>query len=280
MSSELVVITPKSIEEAERLSGTLSKSQLLPDALRQKPADVLATVLAGAELGLAPMQAIRGIAIIKGKPTLSADTMGALVKRRQDVCEYLVLKESTPKVATYETKRRGDPSPTTMSFAIEDAQRAGLQGDNWKKYPAAMLRARALSAICRAVYPDLCLGLYDPDELAPENPPPPNGPVERDVTPAAPPTKTEQVKAKLAATLGVVDAEVVKLPSPWERIKAMGSEKAMDTRACGVVIKELTGKTKTATLTEEDVGAFAKWLEEQEPPAGEPPPEALEAVPF
>lgn len=168
MSDALAVVAPKSIEESERLSLTLSKSRLLPEALAGKPSDILATILAGAELGLAPMQSLRGIVIIKGKPTLSADTMGALVKRRRDVCEYLVVRESSDKRATYETKRVGDPSPTSLSFTSDDAVRAKLNGENWQKYPAAMLRARALSAICRSVYPDLCLGLYDPDELTPE----------------------------------------------------------------------------------------------------------------
>lgn len=218
MASELMVISPKSIEEAERLSKTLSTSQLLPDALKQKPADILATVLAGAELGLAPMQAIRGIAIIKGKPTLAADTMGALVKRRTDVCEYLVLKHSDGQTATYETKRRGDPQPTTMSFTIRDAQVAGLvsEGGMYRKYPAQMLRARCLAAICRAVYPDLCLGLYDPDELgAPVEPPPSVNAEPRDVTPTNGAARTPAEMAQKLKDAGLVEeAEVVPEPPP------------------------------------------------------------------
>ena len=34
-----------------------------------------------------------------------------------------------------------------------------MSNDNWKKYPAAMLRARASSALADAVYPDLTLGI-------------------------------------------------------------------------------------------------------------------------
>jgi len=55
-----------------------------------------------------------------------------------------------------------------MSFTIEQAQRAGVTGkDNWKKYPEAMLRARCISALARAVYPDVVLGIYETDELEP-----------------------------------------------------------------------------------------------------------------
>lgn len=178
--SSITVITPKSIDEAKSFSQMISKSALLPDALRGKEAEILMTIMTGAELGLAPMQSIRAIDVIKGKPTLKAEAMTALVRGRRDVCEYLVLKESTAKRCTYETKRVGDPGPTTMSFGIEDAQAAGLLGnDNYKRFPAAMLRARAGSAICKAVYSDLILGFYDPDEMAPERPAD-----VRDVTPA------------------------------------------------------------------------------------------------
>lgn len=161
--NEIVVVSPKDVGEAKSLSKDLALSALMPQALRKKPEDVLAIVLAGAELGLAPMTAIRGIHLIQGKMSLSADLMGALVNR-STACEYLTLIESTATLATYETKRRGSPAPTRMSFTIEQARRAGvLENPTWQRYPEAMLRARCLAVICRAVYPDLCLGLYDED---------------------------------------------------------------------------------------------------------------------
>jgi hypothetical protein len=165
MSDAITILTPKTLTEAKELSAMLAGARTIPEALQKSPADVMAIVMAGAELGLAPMQAIRALVLIKGKPTLSADAMGALVKSRRDVCQYLVVKHSDGQRATYETQRIGDPSPTVMGFTIEEARAANLTGDNWKRFPAAMLRARALSAICRAVYPDLLLGVYDPDEL-------------------------------------------------------------------------------------------------------------------
>lgn len=166
--NDITIITPRTLAEAKELSTTLSGSRTIPEALQKSPADVLAIVMAGGELGLAPMQSIRSLVLIKGKPTLSADAMGALCQSNP-ICEYLMMRSSTPTKAVYETKRRGHPEPTRMEFAMEDAQRAGLNGDNWRKYPAAMLRARCLSAICRAVYPDLILGVYTPEEI--EDPP-------------------------------------------------------------------------------------------------------------
>ncbi len=155
---------PSNMNEAQQLAQTLSVSALLPDALRGKPADVLVTILTGHELGLSPMQAIRGLYIVKGRAVMSADLAVALVKRHTD-CVYFKLVNSTDSVATYETERRGE-GVTKMSFTAEQARTAQLGGDNWKKYPAAMLRARCSLALARAVYPDIMLGVYDPDEIA------------------------------------------------------------------------------------------------------------------
>lgn len=161
-----ITLVPRSATEAKDVASMLAPADLLPAALRKKPADVLAVVLTGAELGLGPMQSIRGIHLIEGKPSLSADLIAALVMRRGDVCEYLRVVETSAKRCVYETKRRGHPTPTSLTWTIDQAAAAGLAGrGNWAKYPDAMLRARCATAICRAVYPDLVGGLYDADEL-------------------------------------------------------------------------------------------------------------------
>lgn len=193
--SSITIISPRNLAEAKELATTLAAARTLPEALQQKPADVMAIVMAGAELGLAPMQSIRALVLIKGKPTLSADAMGALVKSRRDVCTWLRLVESSATIATYETLRNGDPGPTRLSFTIEQARTAGLNGDNWKRFPDAMLRARALSALCRAVYPDLLLGVYDPEELdAAPAPREVNAPPVVVAPRPSPPTEAEVVK--------------------------------------------------------------------------------------
>jgi hypothetical protein len=159
---------PRDIDEGYELAKLLVASGLMPRGV-QRPEAAFAIIAAGRELGLTAMQSLRSIHIVEGNPTLSADLVAALCKSRSDVCLYFRLVESTDKIATYETHRRGEPAPTSMSFTWEDAQRAGVTGkDNWKKYPAAMLRARCITALARAVYPDLAMGVYDPDEVAPE----------------------------------------------------------------------------------------------------------------
>lgn len=168
---------PASFPEAIALATSLIKSGLMPKALNTPEAVVTAIVM-GRELGLTAMQSVRSIHVIEGKPSMSSALIVGLVKKATDVCAYFRLVESTDEVATYETLRKGDPEPTKMSFTLAHAKAAGVTGkDNWRRYPAAMLRARCETALARAVYPDLVMGLYDPDEVEPTEP--------RDVTPGA-----------------------------------------------------------------------------------------------
>jgi hypothetical protein len=155
---------PQSMDQAMTLASTLSKSGIIPDSLRGKPADVLVILMTARELGIGPMQGLRGIAVIKGKPVLSADLMVALCLRHRDICEYFRLVESTPAVARYQTKRVGS-EPVDLAWSMDDAKRAGLDGgQNWRNHPAAMLRARCGSALARACYPDLVGGIYEESE--------------------------------------------------------------------------------------------------------------------
>lgn len=160
--SAALAFEPADVSQAVKLAQILVASRLLPRAIAT-PEAAFAVIMSGRELGLTAMQSLRSIHIIEGKPTMSADLMVALVKR-SSVCRYFSLVESTADRATYETQRRDDPSPTRLSFTMAEARDAGVAGkDNWRKFPAAMLRARAASALVRAVYPDVLLGVYDSD---------------------------------------------------------------------------------------------------------------------
>lgn len=161
--SNALAIVPRSVEEVRSLSTAYAKSSLLPPELKGKEADIFVTVLAGLELGMAPMAALRSIHVIKGKPVLSADGMVAVALSSGNA-EYFRCVESNDQIATYETKRKGAPEPQRLSFTMAEAKAAKLGGDNWSKYPAAMLRARAKAALCRDAYPDALAGVYIHEE--------------------------------------------------------------------------------------------------------------------
>lgn len=181
---------PANLDEAYRLAKILVAGRLLPKSV-QTPEAAFTVIATGRELGLTAMQSLRSIHVFDGKPILSADLLLALAKK-YPACKYFRLVETTAERAVYETLREGEPEATRMAFTIEEAQHAGLLGkDNWKKYPTAMLRARCIAALARAVYPDAFMGVYEEDELVPVAPthataPLPRIDVELQVTPAAP----------------------------------------------------------------------------------------------
>lgn len=158
----------RNIDGLMALGRTLLKSGLLPDSLRT-PEAVVAVVIKGQELDVPPMHALSHIVMVKGKPTMSAELMRALVLRAGH--KFRVV-ESTAERATVEIVRRDDPGhPSRFSFTEEDARRAGLLAGNGphKTYPAAMKLARATSAACRAVVPDAISGIsHTPEELGAE----------------------------------------------------------------------------------------------------------------
>lgn len=141
----------------------LVSSGFLPRAVNT-PEKAMAIIQTGKELGLGPMQALRSIHIIEGKPTMSADLIAGLALAKLPG-SVLRVSESSDKQCVIEAGRAGQKL-TSFTYTMADAQRAGLAGkDNWKKHPRAMLRARAITEAARAIFPDTCVGLYDPDEL-------------------------------------------------------------------------------------------------------------------
>ncbi len=121
--SASLALEPTDLDSAYRLAQLLAESKILGTATRI-PQAALAVMMTGRELGMTTMQSLRGIHVIEGKPTLSADTMAALVLQSSR-CESWELLETTNTIATYETKRRGAKNAVRMSFTLDDAKTAG-----------------------------------------------------------------------------------------------------------------------------------------------------------
>ena len=145
--SELTTISaqldPMTIARVFRASG------MFPDI--QSEAAAATKVIIGRGLGLTDYDAMSGLHIIKGKAVLAANLMAAAIKRSGKY-DYRVT-EHTDAVCTIDFYGGGVKIGST-SFSIEDAKRAGLGGDNWRKYARAMLFARCISMGYRTHCPD------------------------------------------------------------------------------------------------------------------------------
>lgn len=144
------------ITELMALAEQLAKAPSLLPKHARTPAEILAIILSGQELGIAPMAALRGLSLVQGKVTLGADAMLGLMIKAGVVATWL--QDGSGGEAVLHL-RRGE-SEHTQRFSVEDQKRAGLSTDVWRKFPAPMLRARCVSAAVRAFAPDVLSGGY------------------------------------------------------------------------------------------------------------------------
>lgn len=142
----------------------LAASGMLPQQYRGRPENLLWAVEYATMLGLSPMAAITGVHVIEGKPSASAALISALVRRAGH--RLRVTGDDERAVATI--TRADDPGFVFRSeWTIARAERAGIAGKGtWQRYPAAMLKARAISEVARDACEDALSGLcYTPEEL-------------------------------------------------------------------------------------------------------------------
>ena len=156
------VIQPTTFAEVITMAEFLSRSGMVPAALRGKPADIAAILLKGSEMGVYPMTALAQIIVIQGKPCCSPELMRALAARAGHRITFEHVSATTVTVLG----TRGDNGETLrITWDIDRAIKAKLgTKDTWLTFPQAMLVARATSELVRYLFPDLGIG-YIPEEL-------------------------------------------------------------------------------------------------------------------
>ena len=164
----------------------------------------------GSELGFGTFASLLGVYIVDGRPSFSANLIGAAIKRSgrydyrvkkltNDGCELTFLEKIDGKWETLGV------SP----FTADDAKKAGLLGrTNWAKFPRNMYFARALSNGARWFTPDIFAGttVYTPEELDPS----------LEVEP-----ESGEVKGFKPLPVSVLEAEVTTRPAVGSRLDAL-----------------------------------------------------------
>ncbi|MGW9447088.1 hypothetical protein [Bacillus mobilis] len=151
-------------DRAYQISQKLANTSFVPQSMKGNAGNITAAILAGNELGLPPMAALRSIDVIQGTPGLRAHAMRGLV---QSHGHQVQLKESTPEKCVMRGRRKGDEDWQEVEWEIGRAQKLGLLGkDQWKKQPQTMLVARATGEICRLIASDVLHAMpYASEEL-------------------------------------------------------------------------------------------------------------------
>ncbi|MDF2751639.1 MAG: hypothetical protein K0S82_21 [Gaiellaceae bacterium] len=162
---------PDQAAPALRTENTLSNEQIryianteiVPKHLRGKPDAMIAVILKGRALGLDDIHSLTAVNFIEGKPTLAAETMVTLVRRRG---HSIMWDAKTGESCTVTGKRSDTGDEGSVTWTMKMAKDAGLIGkDNWRRYPDTMLFWRAVSQLCRMLFADVLMGAsYTEDE--------------------------------------------------------------------------------------------------------------------
>jgi hypothetical protein len=156
--------SPREWEASMAIAKTIARTSFVPASLRGKPESVVAAILVGRELGIGPMEALKQVHIIDGRPALAAELMLALMRRGG---VKIVETEETPERASITAERGDTGERMTVTWTVADAEAAGItRKDNWRKYPADMLWARCVGRLARRLAPDLVAGYsYSAEEV-------------------------------------------------------------------------------------------------------------------
>ena len=162
--TDLAIYQPGSLAAQMDYAKAMAASDLLPRPYQGKPANLLWAISYGQTLGVAPLTAVQSIHVINGKPTASADLIAGLVRR----AGHKLRVNGDDKRAVAQIIRADDPDFTfEVVWTIERAQAAKLTSkDTWKNFPAAMLKARAITEVARAACSEILQGtIYTPEEM-------------------------------------------------------------------------------------------------------------------
>lgn len=155
---EMSVGEPKNMLEVRALANFLSKSKFIPQSFRGDLNTAVMLIVTCKQYGL-PITALSEVMEVNGKVGFWGRTKLGIVLK-SGVCEYIIPTEQTDKKCTVETQRKGWPKPVSITYTLEQAEKAGLlaRSDAWKKHPSDMLYWRAVSRIISQVYPDVIQG--------------------------------------------------------------------------------------------------------------------------
>lgn len=154
----------RSLDASVDYARKLSASDLLPKSYQGKPQNVLLAVEFGRSLGLDPITAINMTHVVQGKPTASAQLVGALVRR----AGHTLRVRGDNQSATCKIIRSDDPEfEFSVTWTMDRAKNAGLLSNStWKSYPEAMLKARAITECARDACPEVLAGIsYTAEEV-------------------------------------------------------------------------------------------------------------------
>jgi hypothetical protein len=165
-------LVPQTLEEAFRLASAMAASGMTPRDI-DTTEKVLVAIMAGAELGMKPFQAVQSFAIVNGRPSLWGDGLMALaLTNGLDVDEW-IQGEGDARTAYCRVTRPDNGKVVVRDYSVEKAKTAKLWGkvsksgnpSPWVTSPDRMLQMRARSYAIRDAAADVLRGMPIKEEV-------------------------------------------------------------------------------------------------------------------
>lgn len=163
---EIAAIIPRNIEEVFRLAAAFYGSGMAPSSLKTTE-QVTVAILAGAELGFPPFQAMQAFAIVNNRPCIWGDAIPALLWSKGFRIAEWFDNDDEPTKAFCRVTRPDNGEVIERTYSLIDAKKANLLGKagTWQTNQKRMLQMRARGFSARDGASDVLKGFQIREEV-------------------------------------------------------------------------------------------------------------------
>ncbi|HEX8829115.1 MAG TPA: recombinase RecT, partial [Xanthobacteraceae bacterium] len=161
-------LVPASMQDAMELARMMANSTLVPKEFQKQPANCLLVIMQAVRWEMDPFAVIQETSIIQGKPMYQGKLVAAVVNARGNLRKPLDYRYGDDKDGRYVLvlgQRRHDDEEKEVRVNLKDAK---TQNTQWQKQPDQQLAYHGARVWARRWTPELMLGVYSPEEFAPE----------------------------------------------------------------------------------------------------------------
>lgn len=234
-------------DAAAYIATKLARTAFVPREFQGNEGNVTAAILEGKSLGMDPMEALKSIYVVHGRPGLYAK---AMLKMITEQGHKLYPVERTDTRVTLRAIRKEDPSVSIdYTWTIERATRAGYTNNaKYKTNPTEMLHWKAVSEAAKFTFSDVIGGAKSVEDIE-------DGEFDSTAKPTVSQAKAVTAGAKKVQRKQTPKPEPVAPPAPT----VIEEVQEVDTETGALVEEE---PTEVQYISKVDQGRISAGLEE------------------
>lgn len=164
--------TISNFEDAQRIAGMLSKSDLVPGSYKNNIPNTMIALEMANRLNISPFEVMQNLDIIKGKPSWSSTFIIASINSCGRFKPLRFEFIGTPKTDEYGCRAYTEDldgnklvGPTVTWLMVKSEGWLQKTGSKWQTMPELMFQYRAASFFGRLYAPDILKGMQTVDEV-------------------------------------------------------------------------------------------------------------------